>query len=484
MKKKVLGFCLILLLIFPFYTNSRNTVPNTFEGRVADIYTTCLGRKKYLESARSKEFSPYAQPTEKDVCIFVDPDVRSDVFLGFGGAVTDAVAETFATLPQKKKEELMKAYFDKKEGLNYRIIRTNMGSCDFSSDSYSYVKKEDKSLKSFDISHDEKYKIPLIKSIKEYVGDDFLLFFSPWSPPEWMKTNRSLVQGGELLPSYYQAWANYFVKFIQAYEKRGIPVWGCTVQNEPLAAQTWESCVFPAEKEKVFVRDYLGPTLERSGMQAKKIIIWDHNRDLEYQYVSTVMKDPEAAKYIWGAGIHWYETWSRSLPLYRNTSLVKEAFPSLNVIFTEGCLEKFDLKKIDSSTYGEQYASQIIHSFNSGVCAWVDWNILLNEKGGPNHVGNYCFAPVIADTKTGELYYTPAYWYIGQFSKFIQKDAKRIIASTNRSQLEATAFYNPDGKIVVVILNQTDEDMDYNLWIKGMDSKAKISAHSICTWLI
>src|SRR5678815_5497684 len=137
-------------------------------------------------------------------------------------------------------------YYDKDKGIGYTLGRTNINSCDFSSDTYTYVTDGDKELKSFNLGHDEKFKIPLIKKAIEAAGGKLDLFVSPWSPPAWMKDNNDMLHGGKLKPEFYDSWANYYVKFIQAYEKEGIPVWGLTVQNEPMAKQTWESCMYTA----------------------------------------------------------------------------------------------------------------------------------------------------------------------------------------------------------------------------------------------
>jgi glucosylceramidase len=290
-----------------------------------------------------------------------------------------------------------------------------------------------------------------------------------------------MLKGGKLLSEYRQTWANYFIKFINAYEKAGIPIWGLTVQNEPMAIQTWESCVFTGEEERDFIKDYLGPTLHQNGMADKKLIAWDHNRDLIYQRASTLLNDSEAAKYIWGIGYHWYETWTGGGMLFDNLKRVKEAFPSTNLIFTEGCIEKFDFNRINDWALGERYGHSMVNDFNAGAAAWIDWNVILDEKGGPNHVGNFCFAPVIADTRNGEVHYTNIYYYLGHFSKFVKPGAKRIVSSSNRDALQSTAFVNPDGTTAVVVLNTTDKAMDYKLWINGKAADAKSLPHSITT---
>jgi glucosylceramidase len=299
-----------------------------------------------------------------------------------------------------------------------------------------------------------------------------------------MKDNNSMLQGGRLLDGSRQQWANYYVKFIKTYEAEGIPVWGLSVQNEPMAKQRWESCIFTGDDERDFVKGYLGPTLQRSGIADKKLLIWDHNRDLLYQRASTVLSDPEAAKYVWGIGYHWYETWTGSGMEFQNMQRVAEAFPGKHLMFTEGCIESFDYKRIYDWKLGERYGHSMINDFNNGSMAFTDWNILLDETGGPNHVGNFCFAPIHADLRTGKLMYTNSYYYIGQFSKFVHKGAKRIISSSNRDKLETTAFVNPNGKLSVIVMNGSDEKIPYHLWIHGDAAELTSLPHSIVTLVV
>lgn len=458
--------------------------PYSAVNKTVKVYLTAENTNDRLTQTETLHFSPKPQPVETEVAVFVDPAKTFQTMLGIGGALTDAAAETFYKLPKDKQQELLTAYYDKNKGIGYTLGRTNIQSCDFSSESYSYVKDNDVSLKSFSVKHDEKYRIPFIKAAIAAAGGKLTLFASPWSPPAWMKTNDNVLHGGHLKPEYDQPWANFYVKFINAYRKEGIPIWGLTVQNEPMATQTWESCVYTAPEERDFVKNFLGPTLHRDGLSNIKLIIWDHNRDLMYQRASTILEDPQAAKYVWGVGYHWYETWTGAGMNFANERRVAEAFPHTHLMFTEGCAERFDPAKIHDWSLGEKYGMSMINDFNAGTVGWTDWNVLLDEQGGPNHVGNFCFAPVHADTKTGELIYTNAYYYIGQFSKFIHPGAKRIISAASRDQLLSTAFINPDGKVAVVVMNKTDKDIDYFLWIKGMAAKTTSPAHSIETLVI
>jgi glucosylceramidase len=150
-------------------------------------------------------------------------------------------------------------------------------------------------------------------------------------------------------------------------------------------------------------------------------------------------------------------------------------------VFTEGCGEKFTPSRLSDWSLGERYGRSMINDFNNGMAGFTDWNILLDETGGPNHVGNFCFAPVHADTKTGTITYTNAYYYIGHFSKFIKPGAKRIISAPSRSALLSTAFINEDGKIAVIVMNQTGQKIDYNLWINGQAAPVTSLPHSMAT---
>ncbi|MEO6818974.1 MAG: glycoside hydrolase family 30 protein, partial [Ginsengibacter sp.] len=445
------------------------------------VYTTAENTSFKITETERLSFKDFGQPVETQICIFVDPSKTFQTFLGIGGALTDAAAETFFKLNKSKQEEFLKAYYDKTNGIGYTLARTNIGSCDFSSGSYTYIQEGDSLLNTFDISHDKQFKIPFIKQAMSAAGGKLTLVTTPWSPPAFMKTNNNLLRGGKLKPEYFNSWAKYYTKFIKAYESENIPVWGISIQNEPMATQSWESCIYTAEDERDFLKNYLGPMMAKSGYADKKIIGWDHNRDLLYQRASTLLNDPEAAKYLWGIGFHWYETWAGGKPMYNNVKLVHETYPDKNLLFTEGCPEKFSFDSLKNWSLGERYGENMINDFNNGTVGYIDWNILLDEKGGPNHVGNFCFAPIHANTKTGELIYTNSYYYIGHFSKFISPGAKRIAGSSSRSSLLTTSFQNKDGKIATVVMNDSDKKINYFLWVNGKAAEVNSPAHSIQT---
>ncbi len=451
-----------------------------YTGKMIQVYTTAKDTELRLTKTSEQTFKKKVQPLETEVAIFVNPNKTFQKYLGIGGAITDASSEVFATLNDEQQNTLLQSLYGD-NGIGYNIIRTSIHSSDFGLGSYTYIDEGDIDLKTFSIEKDMEKRIPFIKRAIELIKDDVVFYASPWSPPAFMKSNKNMLKGGKLLPEFRQAWANYYVKFINAYEKEGIPVWGLTIQNEPMAVQRWESCIYTADEERDFLKNYLGPTLEKEGLGDKKIVVWDHNRDLISERANTIFEDPEASKYAWGIGFHWYETWTGGLPKYDNLKNINESFPSKNMLFTEGCVEGFDSEKLQFWPNAERYGNSMINDFNSGVVGWTDWNILLDERGGPNHVQNFCFAPIHANTKTGELTYTPTYYYIGHFSKFIKPGALRVSTTTSRSAIESTSFKNKDGKIVTVVMNKTDTKIEYKLSIGSSETVLEIAPRAMQT---
>jgi len=486
--KRIYAASLFLLVLLCGFT-SPNT-PSTTNGSEqnqqihATAFVTAKGtalRLSPMDKDSVIAFQPFDQPMEKQAYIFVDPKATFQTMVGIGGALTDASAEVFSKLSKSGQKELLTAYYDTVQGIGYNIARTTIASSDFSSATYSYIKENDSTLSTFSVAHDEQYRIPFIQRAIKAAGGSLPMLATPWSPAAWMKDNNNALHGGKLLNRYRQAWANHFVKFINAYEKAGIPIWGVSTQNESMAIQTWESCVFTAKEEADFIKTYLGPTLANHSLKDVKIIAWDHNRDLIYHRASVLMNDPEAAKYVWGFGFHWYEPWTGGDMQFDNLRLVHEAYPEKNLIFTEGCVERYHPKQVNDWRLGERYGYSMLNDINAGTVAWIDWNILLDEKGGPNHVGNFCFAPIHANSKTGKLTYTNSYYYIGHFSKFVKKGAVRIASSSNRDALETTAFKNPDGKIAVVVLNRSSKIIAYKLGLYGQAASISSLPNSITT---
>lgn len=450
--------------------------PAARAGAAIAVYTSVRGAPALLSRTADLPWGEAVPPGDKDDSIIVDPTHSFQEMLGVGGAFTDAAADTFAVLPPASRREVLDAYFDPVKGIGYSLGRTTINSCDFSSDSYTYVRDGDTTLSSFDISHDLKAKIPLIKAAFAAAGKPFPVYAAPWSPPAWMKDNHSMLGGGSLKPEFADTWAKYFVKFIRAYEAQGVPIWAVAAQNEPLAVQVWESCIYTGEQEAAFVRDHLGPALRDNGLSGVKIIGWDHNRTAMVQRATSLFSDPKAAAYFWGMGFHWYVNDS-----FENVRVVHEAYPALHLLLTEACNGPFDRAHMDDWSLAEQYGKAMASDFNNGAEAWTDWNLILDQNGGPNHLGNFCYAPIHCDTATGTVHRTPAYYYIGHFSKFMQPGARRIVSASSVDTVQTTAFRNPSGSISLVVLNTSDDPHSLRLWCCGRGATVESPAHSIKT---
>ena len=393
--------------------------------------------------------------------------------LGFGGAFTESSASIYNQLDLIKKNEIIEAYFGEK-GNKYNMGRTHINSCDFSLKNYAHCETEDEFLNDFSIERDKKMLIPLIKAALKKSINPIHLIASPWSPPAWMKTNNEMNHGGKLKEKYNNTWAEYYCKYIEFYEKDGIPIWGISVQNEPEAVQTWDSCLYTAEEERDFIKKFLGPALERYNYLHKKLIIWDHNRDVMVKRARTVLSDPDASKYVWGTGFHWYNG-----DHFDEVQKVHDEFPDKELIFTEGCQEGGP--HIGSWNLGERYATSIINDLNRWTVAWIDWNLILDERGGPNHVGNFCSAPIIVDTNKNELLYQSSYYYLGHFSRFFNRGDKIIECKNSTENLLALSAIDENQKVTSTIMNKEEKSMHF-LYENGTNAKAlSIPPRSIMT---
>lgn len=400
------------------------------------------------------------------------PDIEYQTIKGFGGAFTEAAAVTLDKLSFEKRKKIIQLYFDKEEGIGYNFGRVHINSCDFSLGNYACIEENDNTLGSFNINRDKQWVIPMIKDALKY--GDIQIFASPWSPPAYMKTNGEMNHGGKLKEEYFELWSDFYVKFIEEYKKAGIDIWGISVQNEPKATQRWDSCVYTAEEERDFVKNYLGAKMERMGV---KILFWDHNKERVIDRAEVMLNDKESEKYIYGIAFHWY-----SGDHFEQLEMFHKMYPQKDIVFSEGCYE-YSLGSSDTVQIGEKYAHDMIGNFNNYCNSFCDWNLLLDEKGGPNHVGNYCDAPIMADTKEDKVYIHDSYYYIGHFSKYVKPDAVRIGSSKWTPNIDTVSFKNPDGSIVTIVLNSKDDDIKINLRLKGKIVESKIEAHSIATYI-
>ena len=435
------------------YITSKDTGQKVEEVDISHLLTT--------KSIESPTIKLYKNKTRQEI-------------LGFGGAFTEAAASVYNKLDTEKKGEIIKAYFGG-QGNGYNMARTHINSCDFSLGNYSYCDTPgDTELNYFSISRDKELLIPFVQDAMDHANTPIHILASPWSPPAWMKTNGQMSHGGKIKDEYRAAWASYFCKYINAYEKEGIPIWGISVQNEPAAKQRWDSCIYTAEEERDFIRDYLGPALESRNLLDKKVIIWDHNRDIMVERARTVLNDPEAAKYVWGTGFHWYNG-----DHFDAVQKVHDEFPGKHLIFTEGCQENGP--HIGSWDLGERYATSIINDLNRWTVAWIDWNLILDERGGPNHVGNYCSAPIIVDIRSQDILYQSSYYYLGHFSRFIKRGDKIIGCECKTDDLLALAAVNTSGIVTAVVMNKKDVSAEFKYQNGDTNIPLSIPGRSIVT---
>lgn len=408
--------------------------------------------------------------------INVYPEMMGQKITGFGGAFTEASAYNYFLLGEKNKKAVIEGYFGEK-GLRYNMGRIHIHSCDFAKGNYTYVEEGDQDLSTFSIQHDKKWMLPMIHDAQKKAGN-LIFLASPWSPPAYMKTNGDMNHGGSLKSEYRRLWAQYIARFLKEYKKENVAVSYLTVQNEPMAVQTWDSCIYQAEEERDFVKEYLGPVLEEEGLENVKIFVWDHNKEEVYNRVRTIYEDEKASHYVSGAAVHWYTG-----DHFEALELVKEKYPDKEIFFTEGCVEYSRFSNSQEVWKAEMYAHDIMGNLKSGVGAILDWNLLLDEKGGPNHVGNFCAAPVMCKTEEDVVEWKLYYYYIGHFSRYIKPGARKIALTRYTDQVDAAAFLNPDGERVVVILNKSENEVQITLREEGWGTEYQVKAHTIATFV-
>ncbi|MCW3785767.1 glycoside hydrolase family 30 protein [Plebeiibacterium sediminum] len=487
---KAVGYIIMLVLLALWGCNTSNLKVDVYE-------TSAMGNKL-------KKLGKF-QDAENTVSLVLFPEQQYQTITGFGGAFTEASAYLLNQLNVAKRQEVIDAYFGN-EGAAYSLTRTHINSCDFSLGNYSYAPIEgDTALTSFSVKEDMDDLIPMIKDALAVSKDGFKILASPWTAPTWMKDNKDW-KGGKLLPEYYDTWALFISKYITAYKNQGIDIWGLTVENEPLGNDcNWESMHFSAEEMVNFVQHYLGPQLEQDYPQVK-ILGYDQNRGEELKYWADVMYADEASsKYFDGMAVHWYastyDVFAESLNYTHNAASKK------HLIQSEACADAEVPHWQDDAWYWTKaatdwgwdwapenqkylhpkyapvyrYARDIIGCLNNNVDGWIDWNMVLNRQGGPNWAKNWCLAPVIVDENAGEVYYTPLYYTMAHFSKFIRPGAKRIGFQSSEDNLLITAAQNQDGSIALVMLNMQEEAQLVKLSLKNEMIKVAIDAEAIQT---
>lgn len=459
------------------------------------------------------------------VSLQINPDQKFQEYVGFGASFTESSAWNLATIPESLRKEVLTRLFSPKEGAGFSLTRTHINSSDYSNGHYTYVDSRDTTLSSFSIHEDMKgftgeendqvkgikviepnYDIiPMILEAQSIPNADFKIIASPWSPPSWMKFGEtSEMTNGSLQPKYYGVWAKYLSRFVSAYAEQGIDLWGITPQNEPLHAHDarWDSNGFTPEQGRDFLKNHLGPQLVKDEHlnlndlnEGLRVLIYDHNKSTMNDYVSPTYKDPEAAKYAWGTAFHWYANseldehnwYAEALDTLRST------WSDKGLIHTESSID-IDAKDPigqywrESTDYAgkfvpfDTYAYDIITDLNHGVQGYVEWCMILSHKGQPNPYDNFNSAPVLINPTTDEVIYTPLYYLLSHFSKFIRPRARRIeLVGDAFEGLIYTAAINLDGSIAVVVFNKTTKPVELQLTLKSKTYTVKIAPRALQT---
>lgn len=422
-------------------------------------------------------FHPDVDGVENQV-VNLYPELAFQTFEGFGGAITEAAGYVYSLMGEEQKRQMTQSYFAPDQ-MGYTRVRIHMDSCDFSTGMYEAMSDpDDRALDSFSFTRTEKYILPMLAEAQKAAGRPLKLMLSPWSPPAFMKTNGQRVGGGSLKPEYRDLWADYICRYIEEFQKRGYEVERISIQNEPKAVQTWDSCIFTAEQEKEFLRDHLSPALARHGLRDIEVFIWDHNKERLYERVRDIV-DETTKGMVAGAAFHWY-----SGDHFETLDFVRRQYPNLKLITSESCIEYSKLDAGDAFGNAARLAHEVLGDLNHGMNAFYDWNLLLDETGGPNHVGNLCHAPFMFDRATKELHPQLLQQYFWHFSHYIVPGSVRIGLSRYTNGLEATAFRRPDGVLAVVLFNASTESVPVNLRLDGQIAVLDMAPQTIMTGLI
>ena len=490
--------------------------------------------------------------------VVVRPDIVKQTIVGIGSSFTESSAFVLAHLDPESRAEVMGRIYGE-QGANFSLTRTPIGSTDFSVvGKYSYASVEgDRSLEHFSIApdkdgfsaieypgiRDEQFDLlPMIKqamAIKDAQDDTELrIVASAWTAPPWMKDiedwylpgtpeNNFQGTGGSLKPEYVQTYADYVVRYLDAYRAEGVNIWGLTPVNEPHGnSGNWESMHFTPGTQNEFIKQNLGPALRAGEFGDVKLLIYDQNRDDLEHWADEIFGDPETADYVHGAAVHWYAS---TYKVFEDVlQRVHEKFPDFSIIHTEGTIDDLgkdapggiaDPERFKESGWFDndefwwnenatdwaytaewapknedhpiytpvhRYARNIIVSLNHWMEGWIDWNVVLDKNGGPNHVGNFCGAPIMIDTDTGQVYYTPVYYVLAQLSRTIRPGDKAVQADKNlvdldNDALHASATINGDGLLSVQLLNTTKDPIQYSLQIGAQFAAVEIAANSVQT---
>lgn len=433
------------------------------------VSTVYEGRVKHT----TEEVIPFVDDGgREEQLINLYPQVTYQTMEGFGGAITDSAAYIYSLMDPRQKQQMLTEYFGK-DNMKYRFVRIPIDSCDFSLAHYEAAGDEaDAEFEKFSFERVEKYILPMLMDAEEVYSGKLEIMLSPWSPPAYMKTNGERNHGGKLKACYWKRWAEYICRYIEEYRSRGFRVTMLTLQNEPKAVQTWDSCIYTAQEEKVFLRDYVWPSLVAHGLDDIDVYIWDHNKERAFEWAETII-DEETDHMIAGIAFHWY-----SGDHFEALRMIKERFPNKKLLLSEACIEFSKYSAEDNLGNAQKYAHDIIGDLNEGMNTFLDWNLILDEKGGPNHVNNFCDAPYLFHIGEKKLMERELQSYIKHFSHFLEAGAVRIGFSRYTDKIEITA-YKSEKNIVFVLLNRTDEEIPAYIRLNNQCARLNVAAQSI-----
>ena len=459
--------------------NSNQTTHSSSGGASVQIVETTADRTMLLQPQPSLTFT--AGGSSSGPVITVDPTIQHQQMDGFGGSLTDSSAWLiWNKLSASQQTALMQQLFSPSGGIGISFLRQPMGATDFSaSGNYSYddmpAGQIDPNLTNFSLAHDSAYIIPLVKQALS-INPNIKVVALPWSPPAWMKASGTM-NGGNMNMAYLPSLAQYFVKFVQAYQQQGIPIYAVAVQNEPLYSTTgYPSESLAANDEATFIANNLGPALNNAGLNSVKIFGYEHNWD-NTAYPETVLSSP-AAQYVAGTSFHCYA----GDPSAQST--VRTAFPAKDIWFTE-------CSGITSSNFPGDLVWNAEHLLIGATRNWARsvsiWNLALDQNSGPkNGTCSNCRGVVTIDDSVSpaNVTFNVEYYVLGHLGKFVVPGAHRIDSNTfGAGSIEDVAFQNPDGSIVLLVLNSASNAETFSVGFQGESFNYTLPAGALATFI-
>lgn len=444
-------------------------------GQTVDVWLTRGNQVSLFEQRPSLAFEPGAGTHSTKIAL--NAEVQYQEIDGFGAAMTDSSAWLiWNRMSVAQRDALMEQFFSPQSGIGLSFVRVPMGASDFALAPYTYNDQPpgqtDPTMEDFSIAHDLQYIVPLLQQARA-LNPELKIMASPWSPPAWMKNSGTLF-GGSLLSQYYDAYALYFVKFIQAYEAQGLPIHAITVQNEPMNSSTGlPSMSMSTFQQSTFIGDHLGPALAAANLDTL-IFAYDHNWD-QWNYPLIVQNDPEAGFYTAGAAFHGYAG------NVENQSLLHNLLPDKEIHFTEITGGEWATNFDDNLVWA--FHNIIIGSTRNWSRSAIFWNLALDENNGPFIPGGceQCRGVVTIEDATGNVTLEEEYFALAHAASFVKPGARRIESDSLEGVIETVAFENPDGSIAVIALNPDGNSRWFNLLVNGQNIAYRLTGKSVAT---